>query len=120
MEFKRSFELQAEDRDITRGDAVTLRLTIMEDDTAVSIEAGSPTWSTIIHDRNGQLITIANVDHTVIEATGANIGRLNVAMSSANSARLPVGKRIPVAVQRTVGTVVKWYWGYFDEVRAVS
>ena len=119
-EFKKSIEFQAEDRDVTRGDAFTLRATLKENDEAVTIEAGTPTWSTIIHDKNGQLITIANGDHAVIESSGSDLGRLNIAISAANSARLPVGKKIPVAVQRTVGATVKWYWGYLDQVRAAT
>ena len=115
-EFKMELSLAEEDRDVTRGEARALKATYLENEVEVSILEGE--FTTLIPDKNGQLITIANDDHTIIETTGVNVGRVNIALSALNSERLPTGKKISISTKVVIGDVTKWYWGYIDQVRA--
>ena len=84
-----------------------------------AISAGTPTWETAMPAEDGTVILIGNGQHTVNDdgVDAALLGKLTIAITAAQIARLRRGREVPFAVKRTVGSVVKTYWGSFDEVR---
>lgn len=101
---------------ITRGDhGRAIKLTAKQDGEAVSIDTA--TFETRIPNRWGGYLQLDNAAHTQVEAAGVDLGRVNLALTAAQTQDLPLGKNIRICTKVTLGAVATHFWGIIPEVR---
>lgn len=100
---------------ITRGIAAVLKITLEQDGDAVSVLGD--TFETRVPGNDGTTLILANSAHTIIETAGVNVGRVNVALTAAQTLLVKDGRGIQFQTKDAGTTSPGVYWGEIDEIR---
>lgn len=100
---------------LSTNEARTLELTFLYGDTEQTMTGA--TFAGHIQNADGSKAAIANGSFSIIESGGNNVGRVNMALTAAQTKKFLQGRNVPFMVAVTISGVTKHYWGTFDEVR---
>jgi hypothetical protein len=98
---------------LTAGEIRTLELTIEKSGEPVDLTGA--TFVTMIPAYYGGTAVLPTGSHTIQGAP--TLGRVDLALAAADSAKIKRGQKVPFMVNVTIGLVTQAYWGHLDEVR---